>query len=252
MEPKSILITGASSGIGAALALEYANLGIFLAISGRNEDRLNQIAKACRRKGAVVIIKNIDVNNTSAMHEWIHELEKNVSIDLVIANAGIAGGIDGAGSWPGSIREIFATNIDGVLNTVIPVLDLMEKRGYGQIAIMSSLASFKGFSGTPSYAATKAAVRIWGEGLRERYTESGLKVSVICPGFVKSRMTANNLFPMPFIMSEKKAAKIIRRGLYKNTGRIAFPKSMYFLAWLYGALPPKIASLLTPKVPSKE
>ncbi len=252
MEPKTILITGASSGIGAALALEYANVGIFLAISGRNGDRLSQIAKACRCKGAVVTIKIIDVTNKSAMRQWIHELEKNINLDLVIANAGIAGGVAGAGSGLHSIRKIFSTNIDGVLNTVIPVLDIMEKRGYGQIAIMSSLASFKGFSGTPSYAATKAAVRIWGEGLRERYKERGLNISVICPGFVKSRMTENNLFPMPFIMSGKIAAKIIRRGLNKNTGRIAFPKSMYFLAWFYGALPPKIANFLTPKVPSKE
>ena len=252
MEPKTILITGASSGIGAALALEYANAGVFLAISGRNENRLNQIAKACRLKGAVVIIKIIDVTNKFAMHQWVLELEKNISLDLVIANAGIAGGVNGAGSGGDSIREIFSTNIDGVLNTVVPVLDVMEKRGYGQIAIMSSLASFKGFSGTPSYAATKAAVRIWGEGLRERYSESGLKVSVICPGFVKSRITENNLFPMPFIMSGKKAAKIIRHGLYRNKGRIAFPKIMYFLAWFYGVLPPKLSSFLTPKVPPKE
>ena len=252
MKPKSVLITGASSGIGAALALEYADKGIFLALSARNLDRLDLIANNCRKKGASVEIKILDVTKSKAMMEWISEIDERVCLDLVIANAGIAGDRFDYGQAINLTRMIFNTNIEGVLNTVIPALNCMEQRGSGQIAIMSSLASFRGFYGAPSYIATKAAVRIWGEGLRERYKEKGIKVSVICPGFVKSRITENNLFWMPLLMSGEKAAKIIRRGLHKNYPRIAFPRRMYFIALAYSLLPTFLANLLTPKIPQKE
>ena len=128
----------------------------------------------------------------------------------------------------------------------------MEEQGHGQIAIMSSLAAFRGFPSTPAYSATKAAVKVWGEGLRARYAANGIQVSVICPGFVQSKMTKHNPFPMPLIISSKKAAKIIRTGLERNTARIAFPRRMYFLAWLLGVLPPSFSDRLMPKGALKE
>jgi len=249
---KSILITGASKGIGAALAVEYAAPENFLAISGRNADRLHAIAQQCRNKGARVEIKILDVTDVSGMSQWISNVDARVCLDLVIANAGIAGGVDGAGKGPIATRKIFKTNIDGVINTVIPILNSMEKRRRGQIAIMSSLAAFRGIPSTPAYSATKAAVRVWGESLRARYAANGIKISVICPGFVQTGMTANNPFSMPLIISSGKAAKIIRRGLERNTARIAFPRRMYFFAWLFGILPPSMSDWLMPKVVSKE
>ena len=126
------------------------------------------------------------------------------------------------------------------MNTVIPALEVMEVRGTGQIAIVSSLASFRGFPGTPAYAASKAAVRVWGEGLRGRYAPKGIKISVICPGFVESRMTANNPFPMPLLMTARKPRDIIRRGLEKKHARIAFPWQMYFACLAVGRVAPSI------------
>lgn len=249
---KSILITGASSGIGAALASEYAKAGIFLAICGRNSERLSRVAAECSKKGACVAIKVLDVTHQNSVSNWIIQSDKRNPLDLIIANAGIAGGDDGAGWGPVATRTIFRTNMDGVQNTVIPALKLMKERKSGQIAIVSSLASFRGFPGTPAYSASKAAVRVWGEGLRARYAALGIKISVICPGFVESRMTANNPFPMPLIMTGKKAARIIRRGLEKNSGRIAFPWPIYFIAWLLGALPPRISDKLLSQVTEKE
>ena len=128
----------------------------------------------------------------------------------------------------------------------------MLPRGAGQIAIVSSLASFRGFPGAPAYSASKAAVRVWGEALRARHREDGIAVSVICPGFVVSRMTDRNLFPMPLLMTADRAARIIRRGLARNRGRIAFPWPTYFVSWLLGVLPPFLGDRLLKDAPRKE
>jgi short-subunit dehydrogenase len=116
---------------------------------------------------------------------------------------------------------------------------------------MSSLASFRGFPGAPTYCASKAAVRVWGEALRGDLSRHGIEVSVICPGFVVSRMTGKNDFPMPLLMSAERAAAIIKRGLARNRGRIAFPFSMYALSWLLGALPPVLTDPLLRRLPKK-
>ena len=102
---------------------------------------------------------------------------------------------------------IFAANVEGVLNTVLPALPMLRSRRRGQVALMSSLASFRGFPGAPAYCGSKAAVRVWGEGLRPWLAREGVEVSVICPGFVTTRMTEGNRFPMPFLMDADQAAR---------------------------------------------
>jgi short-subunit dehydrogenase len=248
--PRSILITGASSGIGHALALAYADTGVTLFLSGRDGPRLAAIVSACEEKNAVAKGEVIDVANRSAMEDWIADCDQHTPLDLVIANAGISG--DGTGDAAETARRILSINVDGVFNTVLPAIDHMSPRGHGQIAIMSSLASFRGLPGTPAYAASKAAVRIWGEGLRPRLGGQGIKVSVICPGFVESRMTRNNPFPMPLMMTGERAAGIIRRGLMRNRARIAFPLRMYAAAWVTGVLPTALTDGLLKRTPAKE
>ncbi len=136
-----------------------------------------------------------------------------------------------------------------------PALELMvQKTGVeakGQIAIMSSLASFRGFGGAPAYCASKAAIRNYGEGLRNAYAQRGVQVSVICPGFVRSRMTEENDFPMPFLMDAERAARIIRCGLARNRARIAFPWQMYWVAWMVQTLPPGLTDRLLRGLPAK-
>jgi len=146
--PKSILITGASSGIGEALALAYAAPNIRLNLSGRNQERLEAVAQACRHKGAIVDIKILDVCDRQTMERWITEAKA----DLVIANAGISGGTGGAkaGESFDSARQIFDVNLNGVLNTIEPAVRVFQERDSGkikgQIAIISSLAGFRGWS----------------------------------------------------------------------------------------------------------
>jgi len=249
---KSILITGASSGIGEALARAYAEPGRFLALTGRNAQRLEAVAKACRGFGATVEAAAIDVADRDQMAAWIGKIDARHPFDLVIANAGTSAGTGGQGESEEQARDIFAVNMAGVLNTVYPVIDPMRQRGQGQIAIVSSVAGFRGFPGTPAYSASKAAVKTWGEALRGWLMADGIRVSVVCPGFVRTRMTDKNPFTMPFIMDADKAAGIIKKGLEKNKARIAFPWPMYFLAWLLGALPPGWTDRLLTRIPAKD
>ena len=253
--PASILITGASSGIGAALALEFAGPGVRLALTGRDQGRLNAVAEACSKAGAEPRVAVLDVRARDALAAWIAEVDLAAPLDLAIANAGVSAGTGGAGGDAGETedqtRRVIATNLDGVLNTVLPVVARMRPRGRGQVAIMSSMAAFRGFPGAPAYCASKAAVRVWGEALRGDLHGAGIGVSVICPGYVRSRMTAVNDFPMPLLMDAERAARIIRRGLARNRSRIAFPWPLYAAVWLLSALPPRLTDPLLRRLPKK-
>ncbi len=246
-----MLITGASSGIGAALARAYAEPGARLALSGRSLERLEDVADACRALGAEVATACIEVTDRDAMADWVAEHTAARPLDLLVANAGVSAGTGSGGESDLQTRQIFATNVDGVINTVLPALDPMRRRGYGQIAIMSSLAGFRGFPGAPAYCASKAAVRIWGESLRAHLRPHGIGVSVICPGFVRSRMTEVNDFPMPLLMDAEKAAEVVRKGLARDKARIAFPWRLWAAIWLLAALPPGLTDRLLASLPEK-
>ena len=243
--PKSILITGGSSGIGETLALEYAASGIRLALTGRDSARLEAVAEACRAKGADVVTGLVDVRDAAAMRQWIEAEDDKTPFDLVIANAGVSReGLEDL-DREARLRRVLATNIDGVINTVQPALERMRGRKRGQVAIMSSIASFLGLPSALAYSTSKAAVRIYGEGLRGEARRDGIEVSVICPGYIRTPLTKNNTFSMPFLMDADRAARIIRRGLARNAARIAFPFPMYALVWFMAALPAFISDRLT-------
>ena len=249
--PTSILITGASGGIGAALALAYARPGVRLALTGRDQARLAGVAGACREASAEPRTEVLDVRERARLAAWVAEVDRAAPLDLVIANAGISAGTGGGGETEAQARRIVATNFDGVLNTVLPAIACMRPRGRGQVAIMSSLAAFRGFPGAPAYCASKAAVRVWGEALRGALHDTGIGVSVICPGYVRSPMTAVNDFHMPLLMDAERAARIIRRGLARDRPRIAFPWRLYAAVWLISALPPRITDPLLRRLPKK-
>ena len=262
----SILITGASSGIGAALAEIYAKPGVALWLSGRDPARLDAVAARCRARGARVATRMLDVVARDAMAEWVADCDRARPLDLVVANAGISagtGGIakDGGIEAPGQAQRIFAVNVDGVFNTVEPALLLMRRHAprpgvsadaaRGQIAIVSSLAGFRGFPGAPAYSASKAAIKAWGEALGPILAADGIHVAVVCPGFITTPMTGRNDFPMPFLMPADKAARRIRDGLARGRVRIAFPWPMYAMAWLLGALPPSLGNRILAGSPGK-
>jgi short-subunit dehydrogenase len=235
--PQSIVITGASSGIGEYLALAYAAPGVRLGITGRDEARLAGVAERCRSAGATVTAARIDAADRKAMAGWLREIDAAAPIDLMIANAGIASGTPEGREDSDLARRTFDVNLMGVLNSLQPLIEPMMARRRGQLVIMSSLASFRGFAGSAAYCASKAAVRVWGEGMRNELARHGVEVNVVCPGFVVSRMTAVNKFRMPFLMETGRAAAVIKRGLARNKSRISFPWPMFAAVWLLATLP---------------
>jgi short-subunit dehydrogenase len=251
-DPRTILITGASSGMGEALAEAYAGPGVTLVLTGRDRDRLDAVAARCAERGAAVRAATVDVADRAAMADWLALVDRETPVDLCIANAGISGGTGRRGESEEQARRILAVNVDGVLNTIHPLIGPMRERGRGQLALVSSLAGLRGYPGAPAYCASKAAVKSYGESLRLDLRPAGIEVSVICPGFVKSRITDRNRFPMPFLMDANRAASIIRRGLERNRGRIAFPLPTYLMAWMVAMLPSALADALLAHTPAKE
>lgn len=250
-QPRNILITGASSGIGAALAEIYAAPGVTLFLGGRDETRLADLAGRCKTAGAACQTAAIDVTDHVAMKAWVEACDAQGNLDLVVANAGISAGTGFAGESPEQTRRIMETNVDGAFNTVLPVLPAMVARKRGQVAVMSSLASFRGFPGAPAYCASKATLRLWGEGQRVWLRQHNVKLSVICPGFVRTPMSDGNPYPMPFLMDAERSARIIKRGLARNKARIAFPWQTTWLAQLVAMLPLTLTDALLAKTPSK-
>ena len=250
---KNILITGASSGIGAALAECYAREGHRLFLGGRNAERLMAVAEKCKTLGSEIHTQVTAAEAHALMHQWITGIDKRYPLDLVIANAGISGGTSGlkAEELSAQSHRIFEVNVMGVLNTVHPVLPRMAERKSGQIAIISSLVSFAGWPGAPAYSASKAAVRYYGEALRGRFAKDQVKISVVCPGFIRTAMTEVNPYRMPFLMDADKAARIIARGLERNKPMVAFPWPTAAISKLIGLLPLNIKLFLLSRAPQK-
>jgi short-subunit dehydrogenase len=239
-----VLLTGASSGLGAALAQKLAAPGRRLHLGGRDERRLAASAAACAAAGAEVVPQRLDVRDRAALRAWVRQADA----DLVIANAGISGrGADGARS-----AEIVAVNVQGVIDTVEAAWPAMAARGGGQIALMGSLAGFRGMPGAPVYSASKAAVLAYGQALRPHARRAGIALTVICPGFVATPMTAGNPFPMPLLMPAERAADIIARGLARRRRLILFPWSLALAARAIALLPDPLAEALLGRLPSKE
>jgi short-subunit dehydrogenase len=249
------LITGASSGIGRALAEALARPGAALHLSGRDSARLSTVAQSCRARGAEVHERVIDVCDARGMADWINGAGP---LDLVVANAGIgAGSEDGAPESAAQVRAVFATNLDGALNTVLPALDRMlvqppDSLGIrGRIAVIASIAAFVPAPNAASYSASKAALDNWTTASAPNAARHGVRLTSVCPGYIRTAMTAGNRFPMPGLMDADRAATIILRGVLAGRRRIAFPWWMAVLARLTGALPPAVSGRILAAPPGK-
>ncbi|MCM1322579.1 MAG: SDR family NAD(P)-dependent oxidoreductase [Acetobacter sp.] len=249
---KNILITGASSGIGEALALYYAKQPETenLFICGRNEKRLTAVKTACEKAGTAQIhAATIDVSDRIAVEKWINEAEETAYLNLVFANAGVAT----LEETPENIFNTFNINVMGVLNTVTPVVEIYKKRHDTNkiIAITASIAGYHGLPACPSYSASKACVKAYGEALRINLLPYNIQVNTICPGFIRSRITDKNTCPMPFFMEAAPAAELIAKRIRRNIGLIAFPWQMRFATWLGSILPNRISDFIYKLLPYK-
>jgi NADP-dependent 3-hydroxy acid dehydrogenase YdfG len=246
MRPKAILITGASSGIGRALAFAYAREGVSLSLIGRDRARLEDTAAAASARGAEVSIGQLDVRDQDAMAHWIEAADMARPFDLVIANAGITSGLapGDIAEDPRAVRAIVGINLIGVFNTVEPLIAPMCARGAGQIAFIGSIAGMRGLPYAPSYCATKAAVHAYSESLRGRIEARGVRVSLIIPGFVKTPLNDSIDAMKPLEFTGADAAILIQRGLERGRAIIAFPRSLYLVARLARILPARCVDKL--------
>jgi short-subunit dehydrogenase len=239
VNPETVLITGATGAIGAALASAYAAPGRTLVLHGRNEARLREVSRACERLGATVEAKALDVRELPALAAWLEAVAARRTPDLAIVNAGAIhvlkpGAVE---SWQDAER-VLSVNVGAAIATVTALLPHMQRRRSGQIALMSSLLAWFGMPVAPAYSASKAALKTYGEALQGPLAREGIRVSVVLPGFVKSEMSDELKVPKPFILSADEAAARIKRGLERGEMRISFPLPLALGCRLLAALPP--------------
>ncbi|TKI68717.1 SDR family NAD(P)-dependent oxidoreductase [Sulfurimonas crateris] len=229
-----ILVTGASSGIGEALAKLYATQDNKLYLLARREDRLQKLQTKLAPLAKKVEIIVCDVTDFDTLQRKMRELP---DVDMVILNAGISLGHSLEITPFEEFKRLYDVNIisnHAILEILLP--KFLEKKS-GKIVFISSLASIFSMPSSKVYSSSKRALNAYAEGLRYKYEPHGIKVLNILPGFVKSELTDKNKFYMPFLLSTEDGAKIIKRAIDKERRFYAFPRRFYYLILLFKYLP---------------
>jgi NAD(P)-dependent dehydrogenase (short-subunit alcohol dehydrogenase family) len=232
-------VVGASSGIGAALAEELSSRGARVAVSARREDRLHDVSS-----GRMVVVP-ADATDAAGLRAAADRVRDELGpLDLVILNAGYWQQMD-VREWDVDVfRRHVEVNLLGMSNGIAAVLPQMLERGAGVIAGVASVAGYRGLPGAEGYGATKAAQINMLEGLRTEVARRGVRVTTVCPGFVRTEMTERNRFPMPFIIEADAAARTICDGLEHGRTEIVFPPQMAILMKLARYVPVRAWTLL--------
>lgn len=245
-EPRVVVITGGSAGLGRALALSYCAPDITLGLIGRNAERLEAVAAECRALGAEVVARCMDVRDAAALQAWIFDFDARHPIDLLIANAGVASTLRSSDDWEGASRtaEVVDINLYGALHAVLPAIECMRTRRRGQIAVVSSLAGLRGMAISPAYCVSKAALVAYCDSVRPVLARDRIGMSVVMPGFVQTAMS--DVFPgsRPFMWSAEKAASYIKKRLTRRRVEIAFPFSLTLGLKLLRLLPAALADAI--------
>ncbi len=235
---ENIFITGASLGIGAALSGYYAVPGVTLGLLSRSAEELRDVAEHCRVKGAAVYTYVADVTDTQELKRCAMDFQSHAEgVDLVIANAGIRMEEDPENQEVAIPARIMDVNYMGVINTLSPFIPDIKKRKTGHLAVISSIAAFRGTPNSGAYSASKAAINVWTESLRLRLKPYGIFVSTPCAGFVKTAMTTSLGFWMPGILSAEEAARIIALTIRRRRRVVTFPWQSRMIWSFFRVLP---------------
>ncbi|MGG5823021.1 SDR family NAD(P)-dependent oxidoreductase [Falsiroseomonas sp. HW251] len=239
---QGLVVTGASRGLGAALARRFAAPGVRMLLVARSEAPLREVAAGCGSRGAAVSVAALDVADAAALAAALAAFESGGPVDLAIANAGIASGTapDGSPESAGDAARVVAVNLLGAMHLVGPLLPGMRARGAGSVALVASLAGLRGLPDCPAYSASKAGMIAWGEALRAAESRRGIRVTVACPGFFESAMGDRFHGWKPLRLTTEQAAARVEAAIRAGRGRLAFPGPLAWLARLGAALPPGI------------
>lgn len=231
-------ITGAGKGIGRALALELANGGWVVAISARSEDDLVQLAAEAAGKRGKLVPYRLDVTNEMAVRDTIARIEGDLGpLDLAVLNAGTHTPMPATRFDVDTFLSLVDTNLMGAVRCLGVLLPRFLARRSGRIAVVGSVAGYRGLPTAAAYGATKAALINMCEALRPELERSGVLLQLVSPGFVDTPLTRKNTFSMPFLMPADKAAQAIVRGLKTKRFEIAFPFRMVLAMKLLRLLP---------------
>lgn len=217
-------ITGASSGIGRATALRLAAQGVRVAASARSEDGLADLAREAERQGGSITAFPLDVTDLEACRATVRRIEAEIGpIDLALFIAGTDVPMGGADFSAETAGTVMAVNYQGTANCLDAVLPALRERRHGRIGVMASVAGYRGFPGFAAYSPSKAALIALCESLHGDLRRDGIRLSVINPWFVRTRLTVGVRSPMPFAITPERAAREIVRGLQRDCFEILVP-----------------------------
>jgi NADP-dependent 3-hydroxy acid dehydrogenase YdfG len=240
---KVVFLTGASSGIGEALALALAERGAILGLVARRRINLSNLAKQCEAKGATAFIYPVDVTDATAIADAAQGMRKEFGhIDILIANAGVSGANEQTRNYvPEGVKNVIDVNLLGAVNAVHAVLPAMIERGSGHLVAVSSLAGIRGLPKSAAYSASKAGMTAFFESVRLDMLGKGIDVTIIQPGFILTPLTAGRTHNMPFLMKLDDAIPHFISAIEKKKKFASFPYQLasivrmgkVFPAWLY-------------------
>jgi short-subunit dehydrogenase len=240
---KIVLITGASSGIGKEFALQLTRRGASVGLVARRSEMLSEIVNEISSQGGTALSLVADVTNAEEIRAQADRLRRELGpIDVLIANAGIGGKVvHPAQLEPAQFAKVIDINLIGAANSVAAVLPEMVERGSGRLVAISSLSSYRGVPKSGPYCASKAAMSIYFECLRLDLKNSGVEVTIIHPGFIKTPLTSGRKAKMPYMMDLDDAVLRMIRGIERGKKSFAFPWQLASLVrlgmimpiWLY-------------------
>ena len=248
--PLKVFITGASSGLGAALAAHYATRGAVLGLAARRADKLAEVTRTLATPASVYVV---DVADREALAAAAADFAtRHGTPDIVIANAGISTGTHGGNVADlATLERVLQTNVTGLAATLSPFVEAMRSRGSGTLVGIASVAGFRGLPGSGAYSASKAAAINWLEALRVELHGSGVRVVTVCPGYIDTPMTAVNRFHMPFLLSAEDAARRIARAIERGSALAVLPWQIGLAFWFLRRAPNWLFDRLFARTPRK-
>ena len=246
-----VFLTGASSGLGSALARRYAAEGAVLGLYARRVGSLQQLAGTLAPATCAVYAG--DVRDASALRAAAHDfMARYGTPDVVVANAGVSiGTLTASEDDNDPFRTVLDTNVLGMVHTFQPFLSAFVTGKRGKLVGVASVAGFRGLPGSGAYSASKAAAISYLESLRVELRGSGVEVITLCPGYVATPMTEKNPYPMPFLLSADEAARLMVRAIRRGRRFYVFPWQMAWVGRLLRALPRPVYDLAFARAPRK-